>query len=668
MKYLWIPLLALLPCHAAQTLTYSNLANRLTNLSELAVMPVEGEACKQWSSYDRKSVYDPMRGAYVDWEANGDGHGIIRKEGTQEVLAEIQGPGCIWRIWSATPKQGRVRIFLDGQTEPAVDLPFVGYFDGKNEPFTRSALVHTVARGWNNYTPIPFQKSCRVVADPGWGDYYQFVYSTFPAGTHLPTFSRELVETDSQALDGVNHFLSNAGPLKATGQKGLKKDDKHIRIQPGETVTVTRLRGPSAVVSLMAQVETARDQGDIEALRELALRITWDKAEQPAVWSPLGDFFGTAPGLNPYRSLPLGVTEDGWLYSNWYMPFDTEAHVELINEGKTQRSVRFEIAQAPLSKPISQLGRFHAKWHRDMFMPSDRGIDWTMLTTTGRGRFAGVMLHIWNPRGGWWGEGDEKFFVDGETFPSTIGTGSEDYFGYAWCDPGLFQNAFHNQTRNDGNNRGHVSVNRWHIADNIPFTRSFGGYIEKYYPNSRPTLYSAVAYWYLQPGGIDPYPEIGVDERLGYWHEVQVRRIPGALEGEKLKVISKTAGNPHEQDVSMFGNEWSGEAHLWWVEAKPGDKLEVGFPVTTSGKYRLTAQLTQARDYAIVQLGVNGQAAGDPIDLHNPEVRLAKLINLGTFQLKQGQNVLNVQIVGANAAATKSYMFGLDYLKLEPVQ
>ena len=58
-----------------------------------------------------------------------------------------------------------MRIYLDGASEPAVDLPFIGYFDGKNAPFTRSALVHTVAMGWNNYTPIPYQKSCKIVAE-----------------------------------------------------------------------------------------------------------------------------------------------------------------------------------------------------------------------------------------------------------------------------------------------------------------------------------------------------------------------------------------------------------------------------------------------------------------------------------------------------------------------
>ena len=91
----------------------------------------------------------------------------------------MEGPGCIWRIWSAAPKEGHVRIYLDGACEPAVDLPFVGYFDRKNEPFTRPAIVHTVANGWNNYTPIPYQKACKIVADPGWGAYYHFTYGTF---------------------------------------------------------------------------------------------------------------------------------------------------------------------------------------------------------------------------------------------------------------------------------------------------------------------------------------------------------------------------------------------------------------------------------------------------------------------------------------------------------
>src|ERR1035437_7403444 len=489
-------------CATEQKLTYIDLVNRLTDLEYLATLPAMGDQCGQWSSYDRASRYDAISGKYVSWDANGDGGGIIRKEGDKQVFAEMQGPGCIWRIWSAAPKEGHVRIYLDGASEPAVDLPFIGYFDHKHAPFTRSAIVHTVSMGWNNYTPIPYQKSCKIVADPGWGAYYHFGYETFPKGTRVPTFKRELAPAELAALDQANTILSHGGfgaGLKPSGEKLLSKV---VKAPAGKTVAAARLKGPQAITGIRVQLDPPPAPGDLDMLRELALQIKWDGETSPGVWAPLGDFFGTAAGVNHYRSLPLGVGEDGWWYCNWYMPFAQEAHVELINDGKIQRNVSFEVTYAPLSQPIEKLGRFHAKWHRDAFLPREpeRAIDWPFLKTEGAGRFVGVMLHIWNPRGGWWGEGDEKFFVNGEKFPSTFGTGSEDYFGYAWSSPVLFQHALHNQTRNDGNSRGHLSVNRWQISENVPFHTSFEGCIEKYYSNDRPTLYAGVAYWYLTAG------------------------------------------------------------------------------------------------------------------------------------------------------------------------
>ena len=105
-------------------------------------MPAPGETCQQWSSYDRASRYDEATGKYIRWDANGDGNGVIRTEGDQVVMAEMAGPGCIWRIWSAAAKEGHVKIFLDGQAEPAVDLPFADYFDGKHTPFDYPALSY----------------------------------------------------------------------------------------------------------------------------------------------------------------------------------------------------------------------------------------------------------------------------------------------------------------------------------------------------------------------------------------------------------------------------------------------------------------------------------------------------------------------------------------------
>ena len=350
------------------------------------------------------------------------------------------------------------------------------------------------------------------------------------------------------------------------------------------------------------------------------------------------------------------------------MPFAKEARIELVNDGKTTRALALEIVHAPLTRPVGQLARFHAKWHRDEFLPAapERRIDWPVVKTEGAGRFVGMMLHIWNPRGGWWGEGDEKFFVDGEKFPSTFGTGSEDYFGYAWSSPKNFQHALHNQTHNDGNSKGHVSVNRWQIADNVPFHRSFEGCIEKYFPNEKPTLYAAMAYWYLAPGGKDPYYPVPLSQRVGYWTPVESLKVKGAIEGEWMKILGKTGGNPQEQDMAGFGDKWSNDAHLWWIDAKPGDKLDLALPVAKVGKYKLTLFMTKARDYGIVQLWLDGEKLGDAIDLYNPDVTPTGPVRFGVHELSAGEHKLSVEIVGANDKAEKAYMFGLDYLKLEP--
>jgi hypothetical protein len=191
--------------------------------------------------------------------------------------------------------------------------------------------------------------------------------------------------------------------------------------------------------------------------------------------------------------------------------------------------------------------RFHAKWHRDALLErgaaQGREIDWPLLLVEGQGRFCGIHLHVWNswvppvaqPEDWWygrwdrktidwwWGEGDEKFFVDGERFPSTFGTGSEDYVGYAWAaEPPFptFESAYACQpfVAMDGN--GHTSVNRFHICDDVPFQRAFEASIEKYKGNqwgeNGQCLYAVVAYWYQRAGGHDPYGPLPLAERVGY--------------------------------------------------------------------------------------------------------------------------------------------------------
>jgi hypothetical protein len=649
---------------AEPALSYADLVRRMADLERLAVLPEPGSTCRQWSSYDRASKYDEKTGKYVHWDANDDGRGIIRREGSQSVLAEMEGPGCIWRIWSAMPEKGRVKIYLDGKPDPVVDMPFADYFDGKHAPFNYPQLSYRLedvgCRGQNLYFPIPYQKSCKIVAEDKWGAYYHFGYETFPKGRQVPTFSAGLAQQNAAVLKEVDDYFRRWLGTYRLGQRQGEAEIRGIQvINQGHTARIAQLDGPRAITMVGVDTKLKDREDQMAALRNLVLRITWDEDKEPAVWCPLGDFFGTAPGVNKYKSLPTGMTDTGF-YSLWYMPFAKKALVELTSDDQVERQVQFSIRHAPLARRFEGLGHFHCKWHRDVFpLPKDRWPDWVMLRTEGRGRFCGVMLHVWNPRGGWWGEGDEKFFVDGEKFPSTIGTGSEDYFGYAWCDPHLFQKPYHCQTMTQGN-RGHQSVLRWHIVDNVPFQKSFEGCIEKYYPNSPGTLYACTVCWYLAPGGTDPFKPVPVDQRHGYYV-----RLP--LEAGGFQVLGTPPGEVQTQDLTGFGaGKWRNNDHLWWTGARPGDKLDLVLPVEKTGRYKVSAAMTKAIDYGIVQLYLDGKKAGPAVDLYNDGViPTVPAIPLGVHDLTRGTHKLTVEIVGANPKAVKSYMFGLDYVNLE---
>ncbi len=514
-----------------QTFTYNDLVRRMADFEQLAVLPRQGERCSQWSSYDRASRFDAATGKYVNWEANGDGNGYIRAEGDSLVLAEMTGPGCLWRIWSALPEQGHVKIFIDGEQTPAVDLPFADYFTGKSRPFDFPSLSYALedqgSRGKNLYFPIPYQRSCKIVAEKGWGRYFHFTYTTFPADTTVPRFQLPLPQASRERLSELDqYFRTGLGTSLFGGGQAETSATGTISVRPGSRTTVADLAGPRAITAIRVKMNCEDREDEMAAMRRTALQVTWDDQAEPAVWCPLGDFFGTAPGVNEYKSLVCGAKDDRF-YALWYMPFARRAHVEIVNDDTVPRTGHVEIVSAPLARPIAEYGRFHCKWHRDVFPVSpDRYPDWTLLKTEGRGRFCGVMLHVWNPKGGqyppagvaryWWGEGDEKFFVDGEPFPSTFGTGSEDYFGYAWGNGNLFQTPYHCQTMTQ-NNKGHQSVVRWQVADNVPFQKSFAGYLEKYFPNEWPTRYAATVYWYLSADGTDPHQPVPVGQRDTYY-------------------------------------------------------------------------------------------------------------------------------------------------------
>ena len=682
----------------SKVLTYENIVSKIYDLPALAKLPDPGEKGALFSSYDRRSKFDKKSDSYINWYANADWAGFVRQEGEKVVLAEIDGPGVIWRIWSASLGDGKVKIYLDGKL--AIDILWKDYFSGKIAPFNRDGLVYRTAGGWNNYTPISFQKSCKIVTkatieqsekfkiDPGvWGKFFHFNYTVFPKNTKVQTFKMKFSAEENKALDKANKILTSNLGKNPVVYKNVGEEFVIWNIPAGET-RFLELTGNRAITSLKIKIPQSQNLKNL--LRQLTLSINWDKEKSPSVWSPIGDYFGTAPGINEYKSLVMGMMESKSqrlevrdqgtplnpkinqsknpvsfiFYSYWYMPFKNHAKISIKNESDKDQKVYLIVEHAPLNSSFNNLGYFHAKWHRDLNPDKKQPLDWKILETSGRGRFVGTMLHIWNPKGQWWGEGDEKFYVDGEKFPSTFGTGSEDYFGYAWCIPEIFSSAYHSQTTNF-HNRGHISNNRWHIGDNIPFQKSFSAYIEKYFKNSRPTFYAGIAYWYLSKNGVDEIKETPVKDRLGYYVGLKIYKEKNAFEGETLKITKISKGKTETQSMISFGNLWSEDNQLWWNNTESNAFIEFEINQPEKAEKDLIAQFAKAHDYAIIQIYFNGKKVGSPIDLYNYDVIASGKLNLGKVKIKKGKNILKIKIIGANPKARKAYLVGLDYIKFE---
>ena len=240
------------------------------------------------------------------------------------------------------------------QAAPAIDLPCSAYFDAKTAPFNRPNIVYlpsSEARGFDNYTPISFQKSCKIVAEKDWGSYYQFTYAQFPPSTIVPTFKMNLSAEDAAALDRADRILGQCGQNPAGDVLGSQTDHVSGTAPPGQSSPVLELDGPAAITALKVQLDLPRNaEVQRELLRHLTLRITWDGDAAPSVWSPLGDFFGYVGGADAFKSLPVGLLENGTFYSYWYMPFATKARIEVGNDGASPVKMTWDISHAPLTR------------------------------------------------------------------------------------------------------------------------------------------------------------------------------------------------------------------------------------------------------------------------------------------------------------------------------
>jgi len=449
-------------------------------------------------------------------------------------------------------------------------------------------------------------------------------------------------------------------------------------IQPGQTKKVNLGKEGAAAVRMLTMAITTGDgdaskEGWRAALRSTIIEMSFDGNK--TVWVPAGDFFGTAYRFTPYKTRYTEVNADGRMFAAWVMPFQKEFALTIRNLGK--EPVKISQSGLMTTPYLWDAGSmyFGAGWtelnrvssRKDNPFARDDHYDVNYVTLTGEGVLVGTGVTVFNTCNDWWGEGDEKIYVDGEAFPSFFGTGSEDYYGYAWCNSAPFMHPFITQPYGNGNCAPDIAINtRYRALDAIPFKKSIQFDMEMWHWAHTIVNYAPVTMWYMKPGGTSNRgPEVDLAQLAVVTKRQDIYGIhtisEGRVEGETLD-SDTTGGRITGQSMDV----WSDRRQMWWTDGKPGSELTVPFYMKEAGKRRLTVCMTCAIDYAKVDLGINGEWLVKAADGFGENGVTVKTVDLGVIDLKKGANTLNVKIVGRNERMRDDrYMFGLDYIDVK---
>ena len=496
----------------AASVTLDKLLGEMTDFSAVARWPSPDYTTHQCSSYDRSEVAPDQPG----WFGNHDFSQYIREERhagrNEKVMMDANGAGCIVRFWLTTVKnkQGTLRVYLDGHDEPVISFPAYDLLSGDlklPEPLDQPhpGYQHDDNGGNTLMLPIPYAKHCQVTwEEAGEGPrYYQINYRTYAPGTTVETLNREVLEKAQPLIRETGKKLLSP-PAAPKG----KSSSLATKVEAGAVEILDLPKGPAAVEQLEMAVDPLGATNSEQTLRSLVLQMDFD-GEQ-TVWCPITDFFGSGVGINALQSWYRTVDLNGVMVCRWVMPYAHSARVHLVNLGAQPVSISLKASVGRWKWDERSL-HFHSAWHYDENLTTPPVRDWNAIHISGRGVYVGDTLALFNYVPTWYGEGDEKIWVDGEAFPSFLGTGMEDYYDFSFAPRGLMQTPFANQVRVDQPmTQGHNVLTRTRNLDGIPFARSLDFNFELM--SWRPTRlnYAMTTYWYAFPGAdstVHPQPD-----------------------------------------------------------------------------------------------------------------------------------------------------------------
>ncbi|MBN1816465.1 MAG: DUF2961 domain-containing protein [Sedimentisphaerales bacterium] len=471
--------------------------------------------------------------------------------------------------------------------------------------------------------------------------------------------------------ESSTHRLGPDGKFDPMGKPDPDSNWDNKNVAPGETKVLMDRSGPGIITHIWLTFlgpepqDWAKDGSANH--QEMLLRMYWDKEAKPSVEAPVGDFFACGFGKRSEVISSPVIVEDADSYNCfWHMPFRKHARIEIVNQSEKPISLLYYNIDWVQTKTISKdIPYFYAQYRQEY--PVEQGKDYLILDTKGKGHFIGMVLSVRTRSPSWFGEGDEKIYIDGEKDASIWGTGTEDYFLSAWglktTTTPYFGVTYFDQWGIVG---GHTCAYRWHVQDPIVFNKSIRVTIEHFgwiSPDENPEYkthswnerqddYSSVAFWY-QTGkstfeAQTPHAKertLPNLDRIMYAHVITDPENHGAGETAVQKL------DQYEQPQLLY--KPAGQTDAW---------LEIPFEVETKEPKRLLLTLTTSYDFGIYQAYLNGVKLGGPEDLYSRDVD-SREVHLLDFWPEPGQYTLRLECVGKNALS-KGYYLGIESVRL----
>jgi hypothetical protein len=442
-------------------------------------------------------------------------------------------------------------------------------------------------------------------------------------------------------------------------------------VAPGQRKILLDVKGPGVITHIwMTFLGPERQnwaKNGSANHQEMLLRMYWDGAEKPAVEAPVGDFFANAFGKrSEVVSLPV-VVEDADSYNCfWHMPFRKSARIEIVNQSDKQISLLYyNIDWVKKDKIAKDTPYFYAQYRQEY--PVEKGKDYVVLDTQGKGHYVGTVLSVRTRSPSWFGEGDEKIYIDGEEKASIWGTGTEDYFLSAWglktTSTPFFGVPYFDQWGIVG---GHTSAYRWHVSDPIVFQKGikvtfehFGWISPDENPqfkthswNEREDDYSSVAFWY-QTGT----PTFAA--RAPHGRERTLPSLDRTIPAKDF--ASEQYHGPGETVVQNL--DFYPDGHLFYKPSAAEDAwVEISFEVQKKEPKRLLLVMTRAPDYGRYQASLNGVKLGGVIDLYSSELS-SREYHLLDFWPEPGKYTLRLDCVGKSPVSS-GYYLGIESVRL----